>query len=152
MIIDKGIEDWYLKFKYSKSLSEKLKVFLENCKDKDTGGQVICTLLNKLPEHEAAALAFTIFPASALRKLPISDEGVNQLGKMAMKVCTLRDCKNSVDEDELDSVSNDRRIQKIINHLNTIDDYNRKVRSQQFLSYALSINLEIEQAFSLLNE
>lgn len=152
MIIDKGIEDWYLKFKYSKSLTKKLEIFLANCKDKDTGGKVICTLLNKLPEYEAAAFAFAIFPAAALGKLPINDEGVNQLGKIAIKVCSLKDLKNSVDEDELDSVSNDRRIQKIIDHLNTIDDYNRKVRSQQFLSYALSINLEIEQAISLLNE
>lgn len=152
MIIDKGFEDWYLKFKYSKSLTKKLKIFLTNCKDKDIGGQVICTALNKLPEHEAVAFAFVIIPAAALGKLPINDEGVNQIGKIAMKVCSLEDCKNSVDEDELDSVSTDRRIQKIIDHLNTIDDNNRKVRSQQFLSYALSINLEIEKAISLIDE
>lgn len=152
MIIDKGIEDWYLNFKHSKGLSKKLKIFIKHCKDKDTGGQVICSLLNKLPEDEAAAFAFVIFPAAALGKLQISDEGVNQIGKRATKVYSLKDQKNVVDEDELHKLSNDRRIQKIIDHLNSIEDYNRRVRSTQFLSYALSINLDIEKAISLINE
>lgn len=82
-------EAWIHSFLAEARLDRKLSLLLDNAKTADAGSQAIAQCLVAEPKERAAALAYAIYPAAALGRLPIGAEGVNDLAKVAAPILSV---------------------------------------------------------------
>jgi MoxR-like ATPase len=80
---------WIHAFMAQRSLTGKLGVLLDSCDDPDEGTQAMTQFISAEPAERAAALALALYPAAVLEKLPVSADGVNELGKIATPVLSV---------------------------------------------------------------
>ena len=81
---------WLHAFMAESRLAHKLGILLDDCDSADAGSQAIAQLLATEPPDRAAAFAFSVYPAAALGRLPIGAEGVNDLGKLAAPMLSVK--------------------------------------------------------------
>jgi MoxR-like ATPase len=81
---------WLHDFMAESRLAHKLGILLDDCDSSDAGSQAVAQLLATEPPERAAAFAFSVYPAAALRRLPIGAEGVNDLGKLASSMLSVK--------------------------------------------------------------
>jgi MoxR-like ATPase len=82
-------EAWVHSFLTEARLDHKLALLLDNAGSPDAGSQAIAQCLAGETRERAAALAFAIYPAAALGKLPVGAEGVNDLAKIASPILSV---------------------------------------------------------------
>ena len=70
-------------------LPKKLRILLKQCHNSDEGTQAIAQFIASEPRDRAAALAFILYPAAVMEKLPIGADGVNDLGKIATPILSV---------------------------------------------------------------
>jgi len=75
---------WIHAFLAEHSLSRKLNLLFDQCRDPDEGSQAIAQLIAIESPDRAAAFAFVTYPAALGGQLPIGAEGVNDLAKLAV--------------------------------------------------------------------
>jgi MoxR-like ATPase len=80
---------WIHAFMAEPSLPGKLGILLSQCHNSDEGTQAIAQFIASEPKEKAAALAFVIYPATVMEKLPIGAEGINDLGKVAVPILSV---------------------------------------------------------------
>jgi len=80
---------WVHAFMAENSLSKKLKILLEKCKNDDEGTQAVAQFIASESRERAAAFAFATCLAAVQGKLPIGSEGVNDLSKVASPALTV---------------------------------------------------------------
>ncbi len=80
---------WVHRFISEPSLSSKLQILIDNCKNQDAGSQALAQLFTLETKLRAAAFAFIVYPAAASGHLPIGAEGVNDLGKVAASILSV---------------------------------------------------------------
>ena len=80
---------WIHAFMAEASLPGKLRVLFSQCRDPDEGTQAIAQFIASEAKDKGAALAFAIYPAAVMGKLPIGAEGVNDLGKVAAPILSV---------------------------------------------------------------
>jgi len=80
---------WIHAFMAERSLRKKLRILLDQCQNADEGTQAISQFFATESKYRAAALAFAIYPAAVMEKLPIGTEGVNDLGKVATPILSV---------------------------------------------------------------
>ena len=81
---------WLHAFMAESRLAHKLGILLDDCDSPDAGSQAVAQLLATEPPDRAAAFAFSVYPAAALGRLPIGAEGVNDLGKLASPMLSVK--------------------------------------------------------------
>ena len=81
---------WLHAFMAEGSLSNKLGILIDNCDSPDSGSQAVAQLLATESPDRAAAFAFSVYPAAAMGRLPIGAEGVNDLGKIASPMLSVK--------------------------------------------------------------
>lgn len=81
--------NWIHAFMAEHSLAKKISILLDQCKNLDEGTQAIAQFIASEPRDRVAALAFAIYPAAVMEKLPIGTDGVNDLGKIATPVLSV---------------------------------------------------------------
>jgi MoxR-like ATPase len=81
---------WLHAFMAENRLAHKLGILLDDCDSPDAGSQAVAQLLATEPPDRAAAFAFSVYPAAALGRLPIGAEGVNDLGKLASPMLSVK--------------------------------------------------------------
>lgn len=127
--------NWIHAFMAEPSLNKKLCVLLDKCQNLDEGTQAIAQFIASEPKDRAAALAFAIYPAAVMEKLPIGMDGVNDLGKVATPILSV---DGEVSWQERRSQSNTRhpdsdRFVRVINKRKE----GRRERAMQFFHWCL---------------
>ena len=79
----KGRDQWLHLFHLEAALDRKARLLVDGCPDPDTGTVAVEQLLANESKERAAAFALAAFPAAAAGRLPIGAEGVNDLGRAA---------------------------------------------------------------------
>ena len=85
-----GREQWLHHFHLQRALDRKAQLLLENCPDPDTGTLAVEQLLSNEPRERAAAFALAAYPAAVAGELPIGAEAVNDLGRVAQPMLTVK--------------------------------------------------------------
>ncbi|MCW5941446.1 MAG: MoxR family ATPase [Fimbriimonadaceae bacterium] len=81
-----GTQRWVNEFHLARNLARKVEKLLDHCPSPDAGTMALCQALAHEDPAMAAALAFVLYPAAALGKLPIGSEAVNDLGLVAQPI------------------------------------------------------------------
>lgn len=79
-------EKWLHRFHLEKSLARKIKQLLTHRPDRDTGTLAITQLLANESPARAAAFALAVYPLALQGKLPLGNEGITELGKIATPI------------------------------------------------------------------
>lgn len=78
-----GREAWLNSLVLERRISRKLRKILKECPDADTGSIAVARSLAVLPKEDAAAFAFALYPAALEHRLPVGQEGLAQLARLA---------------------------------------------------------------------
>jgi MoxR-like ATPase len=70
-------------------LDRKLAVLIQHCTSPDEGTQAIAQVLASESRERGAALAFALYPAAAMGKLPVGSEGANDLGSISAPILSV---------------------------------------------------------------
>ena len=79
-------DQWIHRFHLEQRLDEKLTLLVEHCPDPDTGTLAIEQLLAHESKERQAAFALATFPAAVQGALPIGNEAISDLGRVAEKL------------------------------------------------------------------
>jgi len=85
-----GRDRWLHHFHLQRPLDRKAQLLMEACPDPDTGTLAIEQLLANEPKERAAAFALAAYPAAVAGRLPIGAEAVNDLGRLAQPILTVK--------------------------------------------------------------
>jgi MoxR-like ATPase len=80
---------WIHAFMAESLLPKKLSILLNKCQNRDESTQAIAQFIASEPRERVAALAFALYPAAVMEKLPIGADGVNDLGKIATPILSV---------------------------------------------------------------
>lgn len=85
-----GGKKWIHDFHLEKSLARKITLLFEECPDADTASVAVAQALAREKRERATALAFALYPAAIAGHLKIGAEGVQDLGRLAGEVLSVR--------------------------------------------------------------
>lgn len=85
-----GAAQWLHRLHLEPTLDGKARLLLDSCPDTDTGSLAVEQILANESQARAAAFALAAFPAATGGQLPIGAEGINDLGRIAQPLLTVR--------------------------------------------------------------
>ncbi len=134
---------WVLKFNLTESLSEKLRILVDECPNPDAGTQAVEQLISNQPIEKVLAFAFATFSAASRNKLPIGAEAIHDLGKEAMPIF-LVDGKITWQERLSQSKTKHPEFVRYSQAMKGLFG-TRKQRAKQFFSYCLVNGVNVEE-------
>ncbi len=81
---------WLNKFHIERELAGKVRKLFEDNPGHDTCTIAVTQFLAQAPMENAAAFAFAVYPLSLQGKVPVGQEGINEMGKIAAKIVNVQ--------------------------------------------------------------
>lgn len=134
---------WVMQINLIESLSEKLRILVDECPNPDVGTQAVEQLISNQPIEKVLAFAFATFSAASRNKLPVSAEAIHDLGKVAMPIFLI---DGKITWQERLSQSNSKHPE-FVRYSQAMKGLfgPRKQRAKQFFSYCLVNGVKVEE-------